>query len=245
MLSAHHRIPGFTALAMTGLLWTIAALDASPATAYEKRKVLTVPPAQEIEVLDPHVDPRGQPRVIPHPTPNGLEIEIPPVVVVHRFYYTGDREFQGPLLPGGPSIVVANHPATGERVYLEVQMLPGAPCVTYRRDCIRYDYGAQAIELRFKSGGEANVVLCEGTANRNVPRPQKPGSDRGIRALGASAKDHLCTLGKGLSAPFVRAGNALPVKRTAEDRAARERDAAVQRTQAATERLNGSIPTVR
>src|SRR5437016_1193792 len=69
-----------------------------------------VPPTLEIEVLDPNVDPRGNPAVVTKPScvrtchgPEGrLTVDIPEVVLVHRYYYTGDRTFQGPFLPGGP-----------------------------------------------------------------------------------------------------------------------------------------------
>ena len=97
--------------------------------AWMPRSVL-VPPTQELEILDPNADPTGRPavRVSPVIGPDGqAQIEIPPTILVHRFYYTGDRSFQGPMLPGGPTVVVVNHPADGERIYLEVQMLPALP----------------------------------------------------------------------------------------------------------------------
>src|SRR5437870_1587189 len=73
-----------------------------------------VPPALEIEILDPNVDPRGNPAVLTRPAtvltctgPEGrVVVDIPPTVLVHRYYYTGDRSFQARLLPGGPCIVV-------------------------------------------------------------------------------------------------------------------------------------------
>lgn len=109
-----------------------------------------VPPTLEIEVLDPQADPLGNPAIeFKCGQPGELTIDIPPVVLVHRYYYTGDRNFQGPMLPGGPSIVVINHPKTGERLYIPVQMLPGAPKVTYHKDSIRYDYGENAITIAF------------------------------------------------------------------------------------------------
>src|SRR5262245_125102 len=81
-----------------------------------------VPPDLEIEVLDPNVDPRGNPTVVTRPAaiPTGMGasgrviVDIPPTVLVHRYYYTGDRSFQYKMLPGGPCIVVASHPKTGE-----------------------------------------------------------------------------------------------------------------------------------
>ena len=97
-----------------------------------------VPPGLEIEVLDPNVDPRGNPAVVTRPAvaltstgPDGrVIVDIPPTVLVHRYYYTGDRTSQARLLPGGPCIVVVSHPKTGERLYIPVQFPPGAPRVT-------------------------------------------------------------------------------------------------------------------
>src|SRR5205814_3237000 len=111
----------------------------------------------EIEVLDPNVDPRGNPAVVTRPTvvmtpagPDGrVMVDIPPTVLVHRYYYTGDRTFQAQLLPGGPCIVVASHPKTGERLYIPVTFPPGAPRVTYATDSIDYDYGSQAVKVSF------------------------------------------------------------------------------------------------
>src|SRR5258707_834397 len=68
---------------------------------------VAVPPGLEIEVLDPNVDPRGNPAVVTRPGPMGaILVDIPPTVLVHRYYYTGDRSFQARLLPGGPCVVV-------------------------------------------------------------------------------------------------------------------------------------------
>ena len=86
-----------------------------------------VPPVLEIEVIDPGVDARGNPAVQLHNVGSGTVVDIPPTILVHKYYYTGDRSFQGPSLPGGPSIVVAAHPRTGDRTYVPVQLLPGAP----------------------------------------------------------------------------------------------------------------------
>ena len=82
-----------------------------------------VPPTQEIELLDPGVDPTGKPTAIVRPDPNnpGLQqVDVPPAILVHKFYYTGDRTFQGPMLPGGPTIAALNHPKTGERTYVNI-----------------------------------------------------------------------------------------------------------------------------
>lgn len=53
------------------------------------------------------------------------------------------------MLPGGPSIAVMNHPQTGERCYISLQMMPGAPRVTYTKHGIEYDYGTHATAIVF------------------------------------------------------------------------------------------------
>jgi hypothetical protein len=109
-----------------------------------------VPPTLEIEVLDPNVDPVGNPAVIPTIGPDGLtRVDIPRTVLVHRYYYSGDRSFQAQMLPGGPCVVVVNHPKTGERLYIPVQMIPGAPRVTYTGNSIEYDFHTQAVTITF------------------------------------------------------------------------------------------------
>ena len=122
-----------------------------------------VPATQEIEVLDPGVDPTGKPAVLLRPGPLGQVVDIPPAVLVHRFYYTGDRTFQAQLLPGGPSIVAVNHPQTLERVYVPVTMPPGAPRVTYTAHAIRYDYGPQSVTLKFGVCGKPTVCYSQAT----------------------------------------------------------------------------------
>ena len=132
-----------------------------------KRSAVPVSPGLEIEVLDPGVDPSGNPAVRINRSSGfdgEAQIEIPPVILVHRYYYTGDRDFQGPMVPGGPSIVVATNPRTNERQYVNVQMLPGAPRVKYTRRSITYDYGHQSIVVSFHYKNRAKVAYTQGTS---------------------------------------------------------------------------------
>jgi hypothetical protein len=142
------------------------AISLSPARSGRagERPAAPVPPTLEIEVLDPGVDPLGNPAVIVRPCPDGqcAQVDIPPVVLVHRYYYTGDRSFQAQMLPGGPSIIVVNHPKTGERCYIEAQMLPGAPRVTYTSSCIEYDYGENGITVHFGLFGHPTIKYRSG-----------------------------------------------------------------------------------
>lgn len=142
-----------------------------------------VPPTQEIEILDPGVDPTGKPAVLIRPGLAGQVVDIPPAVIVHRFYYTGDRTFQGPMLPGGPTIVAVNHPATLERVYVPVTMPPGAPRVTYTAHAIRYDYGPQSVTLRFGVCGKPTVYYSQGTQIVEKAREKMVGAAATTRDL--------------------------------------------------------------
>ncbi|QJW94230.1 hypothetical protein [Frigoriglobus tundricola] len=143
-----------------------------------------VPPTQEIEILDPNVDPTGKPTVVrttapvdpalpvlplPPAAPQ-QQIDVPPAVLVHKFYYTGDRSFQGPMLPGGPVIVSVNHPTTLERVYVPVTLPPGAPRVTYTGNSIEYDYGPQSVTLVFGHCGNPRVRYSQATAAHEAAR---------------------------------------------------------------------------
>jgi len=142
------------------MIWCawLAAVTFCDGRAYAAQTV-PVPPTLEIEVLDPNVDPLGNPAVIVRDLGHGQsKVEIPPVVLVHRYYYTGDRSFQGPMLPGGPSIVVVHHPRTGQQCYIPLQMLPGAPRVHYTGHKIEYDYGSNGICLSFGLWGNPKVT---------------------------------------------------------------------------------------
>lgn len=144
----------------------------SPSQAYAEKKA-PVPATQEIEVILPGVSSDGIPAVLVESDgDNNSKIEIPPTVLVHRYYYTGNRKFQGPYLPGGPSIIVANHPKTKCRVYVDLQLLPGAPEVHYWANMIEYRYGKSRILISFAHDGGAKVSyknhLPIGTTFKNV-----------------------------------------------------------------------------
>jgi hypothetical protein len=148
----------------TAIAWIVLVTLTATRGRAEHTSFAPVPPSLEIEVLDPGVDPLGNPAVVLNRAENGgLKVDIPPVVLVHRYYYTGDRSFQGPMLPGGPSLIVVNHPKTGERCYVPVQMMPGAPRVTYTAHCIEYDYGAWGTTLSFGLFGHPKVSYRTGT----------------------------------------------------------------------------------
>ncbi len=122
-----------------------------------------VSPVMEIEVIDPNRDARGNPAIEITTDPLGrAHVEIPPSLIVHRYYYNGDRSFRGPDLPGGPSIIVAQHPNDGQLVYLPVQMLPGSPVVHYSARSIEYDFGDRAVIVAFPKIGQPTVSYRNG-----------------------------------------------------------------------------------
>ncbi|MBI1913278.1 MAG: hypothetical protein HYS12_00745 [Planctomycetes bacterium] len=237
-----------------------------------------VPPALEIEILDPNVDPRGNPAVLTRPTavvtntgPEGrLLIDIPPTVLVHRYYYTGDRTFQAQFLPGGPSVVVVSHPRSGERVYVPVTMLPGAPRVTYTAKSIEYDYGTQSITISFpllcckpkvtyRQGRSVtekveNVAVCARDATRRLL--SRTGIPQATDALAAGTKnvfvttvDRVNAVGEFVLAPPIVLLRSTPLgslfTSSEEDREAQERDARVRRAEAQALRQGSTIRTNR
>lgn len=124
-----------------------------------------VPPTDEIEILDPGQGSTHVPPVITAVGEDGIQrVDVPPAVLVHRYYPTGDRTFQAQFLPGGPTVVAVNHPKTLERVYVPVTMPPGAPRVTYAGRAIIYDYGPQSVTLKFGPLGRPTVTYSQGTA---------------------------------------------------------------------------------
>jgi len=170
MDGAKAMIDDFGALAQDPTFLAMARLGSGLSTASQLEgasgglsTVRNVPPTLEIEVLDPNADAQGRPAIeLNHDKCGNLLVDIPPAVLVHRYYYTGDRSFQAQLLPGGPSIVVAHHPKTGERCYITVQMLPGAPRVTCTKNSIEYDFGQNGITVHFPWIGRPNVKYRSG-----------------------------------------------------------------------------------
>ena len=90
----------------------------------------------------------------------GWQADIKPTLHVHRYYYNGDKEYQGPLLQGGPTIVSVCHPRTGRRLYAQVNLPSGAPIVVYEEDSVTYVYREQRVILSFhgKDGCEKVVM---------------------------------------------------------------------------------------
>ena len=235
-----------------------------------RERVAPVPPTLEIEVLDPNVDPLGNPAVLTKQDELGRTVvDIPPVVLVHRYYYTGNRSFQGPMLPGGPSIIAVHHPRTGDLLYVQTQMLPGAPRVSYTQSTIEYDYGPQSIVLKFGHHGNPSVIYRQGaTFSEHFHQAREARRERigrwvdrtgvvqaydrvhegAVNAVGASA-DGVNAVGRAVAAPIVQVVRSTPLGAifTSDParQAERQRDTMIRRAEAQADKYAGDIPTIR
>ncbi|MCA8995052.1 MAG: hypothetical protein KDA69_02250 [Planctomycetaceae bacterium] len=99
----------------------------------------------ELIVIDPGQQENGLPTAV---LSNG-QVDIPPTLHVHPYFYSGDKEYQGPILNGGPTIVVAKHPKSGEKLYIDAILPAGAPIIAYRDDAITYIYQDRRVVVEF------------------------------------------------------------------------------------------------
>ncbi len=103
------------------------------------------PGFNELIVIDPAVQENG----LPVPIVEGGRVEIPPTLHVHPYYYCGDKEYQAQILNGGPTIIVANHPKSGDKLYIDAVLPAGAPVVAYNAHSITYVYPDRRVVLEF------------------------------------------------------------------------------------------------
>ena len=249
-----------------GLALCLGGALLTASTGRATHKSAPVSPALEIDVLDPNVDPRGNPTVV---AAAGGQIDIPPTVLVHKYYYTGDRTFQFKLIAGGPCIVVASHPKTGERLYIPVMMLPGAPRVTYTSKSIIYDFGNQYVTVHFCClSGRATVQYghavvsaeCKAKLTQMATSAktwvERTGLPDASKKLMTSAKDAANTsadkihdVGKAVATPVLQAVKLIPginmLKGNPEDEAIHLRNLQVKGAEVDSLRKDVSIPTNR
>jgi hypothetical protein len=171
------------AVGFWGLLVTAVLGRAAPAVEP------TVPGLNELVILEPGKHERGLPAVELKPHCGGLLVDIPPTVHVHRYYYSGDKEYQGPIIQGGPTVVVANHPKTGRRMYVEVTLPPGAPRIAHCRTGITYVYPDRRVMIRYLScfPEEAVVKYSSGRGmGRRVREYHEAATSTASRAIQSS-----------------------------------------------------------
>lgn len=230
-----------------------------------------VSPLDEITIIDAGVNSTGKPEPV---ITSNHQVDIPPALIIHNYYYSGDRDFRAPAFPGGPCVVVAQHPLTGEKMYLDVQMLPGSPRVVYRRHAIEYHFGSQRIQIQFFNPldplhlCEPIVKYCSGnetiqeplsTTNRKgqvaawLNRTGLPAAvssaGKGTRNLAMRSADGIRRTGEMAVQPIQRLVNATPLGNLINEddaqAATRERDRAVTESRRIAEQRDRFIPTLR
>lgn len=273
---ARASLPTVTAIILSGIGFATSAASGQEHALRCQRGPALVPAVDEITILDPHINSEAKPTAIVYAGTDGQQrVDVPPAVIVHNFYYTGDRDFRGPAFPGGPSIVVVNHPDTGERHYLDVQMLPGSPRVIYRRHSIDYDYGFRRIHIAFGNPQSCLPLdVARVTYVHGHPRKLEPLATQGVHGnpvvqwidrtgiphathhvvVGAHntldySADVLHRAGEQVAAPVVRVFQATPLGSIADghgqEDAVSQRNQAVQRAEALAARNDVTIPTNR
>jgi hypothetical protein len=140
---------------ITGLAGSQIAQAVEPRTAFQN----------DLVVYDAGTHERGLAEIELNQTERGTEVDISRALHVHRSYYNGDKEFQFSLIQGGPTTVVANHPRTGEKLYIEVDLPSGIPIVAYNQHSITYVFSDRRVCInfpRFCNTASVSVVNMKG-----------------------------------------------------------------------------------
>lgn len=132
-------------LLMSKLAIAVALFAAGPVMAIEPLK----PGLNEIEVYYPQANERGVATSVLVEDGDGVIVKTPRAVHVHTRYYSGDKEFQGPIVQAGPTTVVANHPKYGNQLYVDVTLPSGAPLIMHSKWGISYVYPDRRVTLKF------------------------------------------------------------------------------------------------
>lgn len=89
----------------------------------------------------------------------GMQIEVKPNLHVHPNFYSGKKEFQGPIIVAGPAMIIANHPDTGEPSYIRTNLPGGSPLVIHQPRSITYIFEEKQVVVSFpRRNPEAAVV---------------------------------------------------------------------------------------
>ncbi|MEO9595189.1 hypothetical protein [Rhodopirellula bahusiensis] len=153
---------------ITGLLLVAGGYLCDPtATAQET----TAAGLHDLVIMDPGAHEYGLPAVNLRQLPGGQKIDIPPTVHVHRYFYSGDKVYQAPIIQGGPTVVVASHPRTGARMYIDVVLPAGAPRIAYTQDSITYVYSDRRVEVKFRHFPfDPNLAIVKHHSGKGLPR---------------------------------------------------------------------------
>jgi len=233
------------------------------------KDTIAVSPADEIQIIMPGTSREMRPEAIV----TGQKVEIPPTILVHKYYYSGDRDFRAPPFPGGPTLVVVQSPETGQQLCLEVQMPAGSPRVFYRRHWIDYHFGKQVVRIQFcnplhlHEQQQPVVKYLKATADLRQPAADcsetaagqwiektglpsvAKGSAETAKSLADSAAGGIHTVSTAVLAPFRQVRDSTILSRFAksnpEAEATRARDAAVEKSQRQSEQRSSAIPTLR
>lgn len=152
--------------ALATLLWLGTALAEHPKARVAGFDELVVYPPGTMDRDLPGIDLVLDPEL-------GWQANIQPTLHVHRNFYNGNKEFQGPLLQGGPTVVSACHPRTGRRLYAQVSLPSGAPIIVYDEDGITYVYRDQRVVLTFRGREGCEEVVVTFKSGRGLCRTKQ------------------------------------------------------------------------
>lgn len=161
------------------VLLIVASLEATSLPAAEPRDT----GLNELVIYDPGVHEKGLPEV----QVRDGQVEIPPTLHIHRYYYSGNKEYQGPIISGGPTIVVARHPVTGEQLYIDVMLPAGTPVIAYNNHSITYVYPNQRLKIEFSRLFPEKISI-RNLPGRGVSRVLRDGSTKVAEGLRSSGK---------------------------------------------------------
>lgn len=228
-----------------------------------------ISPVDEIQLILPATSREFRPEAVV----TGQKVEIPPAILVHKSYYSGDRDFRAQAFPGGPTLVVVQNPENGRQECLELQMPAGSPRVFYRRHWIDYHFGTQIVRIQFchplhpKRQQPPQVKYLKATSDLRQPALDcadtpagqwfektglpslAKGSGDTAKALADSAAGGIRTVSETALKPMRQLRDSTILSRFAsanpEEEARKLRDTSVREAQQQAERVSGSIPTQR
>jgi hypothetical protein len=150
--------------AVAGAVSSLTAIG--PTNAAEPRAAFQ----NELVVYDAGTNERGLAEISLLQTEEGTQVDVSRALHVHRTYYTGDKEFQFKLIQGGPSTVVANHPRTGEKLYIDVDLPAGIPIIAYNQHSITYVFPDRRVCIHFPRYGLKPTVTVVNVKGHGVVR---------------------------------------------------------------------------